>query len=127
MRADPEVGVSRLVSSLMSVVLPAPLGPTRPKTSPGRTPKLTRSTAVRVAAGARASRPPSERGAENTFTSSTASTACAGLAPGPGRDAGGAPGAGAALIERSRGAGDPPAPRPRGDAPVRPAGSAWPS
>jgi hypothetical protein len=38
-RARPEVAGSSVVSTLMVVVLPAPLGPSRPNTSPGETAK----------------------------------------------------------------------------------------
>ena len=44
-RAVPEVGSSRVISILMVVVLPAPFGPSRPNSSPGRTWKLTPRTA----------------------------------------------------------------------------------
>src|SRR5512135_3652342 len=42
----PAVGTISVVSMRLSVVLPAPLGPSRPNNSPRRTSKLTRSTAV---------------------------------------------------------------------------------
>src|SRR6202521_5555733 len=42
----PEVGTISVVSIRLSVVLPAPLGPRRPNSSPRRTSKLTWSTAV---------------------------------------------------------------------------------
>src|SRR5215472_2017591 len=45
-RPWPDVGRISVVSIRLSVVLPAPLGPSRPKSSPRRTSKLTRSTAV---------------------------------------------------------------------------------
>ncbi len=44
----PELGVSRPHSMRMVVVLPAPLLPSRPKTSPGATSKLTSSTDVKA-------------------------------------------------------------------------------
>src|SRR5258705_8013475 len=44
--AWPSVGGISVVSILTIVVLPAPLGPSSPKTSPRRTSKLTLSTAV---------------------------------------------------------------------------------
>ncbi len=46
-RPVPEVGASRPVSILIVVVLPAPLGPRKPKISPSGTWKLTWSTAVK--------------------------------------------------------------------------------
>src|SRR5277367_3248988 len=46
--AWPPLGVSRVVSIRTTVVLPAPLGPSSPKTSPRRTSKLTLSTAVKA-------------------------------------------------------------------------------
>src|SRR5713226_8111162 len=46
--ACPSVGAISVVSILTIVVLPAPLGPSSPKTSPRRTSKLTLSTAVKV-------------------------------------------------------------------------------
>src|ERR1700730_1945993 len=45
-RASPEVGGSNVVNILMVVLLPAPFGPSRPKTSPRSTLKLTLLTAV---------------------------------------------------------------------------------
>src|SRR5271156_1950075 len=45
-QALPSLGGSSVVSIRTNVVLPAPLGPSRPKTSPRRTSKLTLSTAV---------------------------------------------------------------------------------
>ena len=45
---SPEVGSRMVVSSRMVVVFPAPLGPSRPRTSPGAVVKLRVSTAVRV-------------------------------------------------------------------------------
>src|SRR4029079_833861 len=47
MIAVPAVGVSSVVIMRMSVDLPAPFGPSRPKTSPSSTPKLTPLTAVK--------------------------------------------------------------------------------
>src|SRR5271156_7160005 len=47
-QALPSLGGSSVVSIRTNVVLPAPLGPSRPKTSPRRTSKLTLSTAVKV-------------------------------------------------------------------------------
>src|SRR5579871_1764051 len=47
-RASPEVGGSRVHSIRTSVVLPAPLGPSSPKTSPRATSKLTPLTAVKL-------------------------------------------------------------------------------
>ena len=44
--ACPEVGITRVVSMLAVVVLPAPFGPSRPKISPSRTVRLRPSTAV---------------------------------------------------------------------------------
>ena len=44
----PEVGTINVVSIRLSVVLPAPLGPSRPNNSPRLTSKLTWSTAVKV-------------------------------------------------------------------------------
>src|SRR5208282_6107692 len=46
--ASPEVGGSSVVSMRTSVVLPAPLGPRRPNTSPRWTSKLTPFTAVKL-------------------------------------------------------------------------------
>src|SRR5271156_5893470 len=46
--AWPSLGVSSVVSIRTTVVLPAPLGPSNPKTSPRRTSKLTLSTAVKA-------------------------------------------------------------------------------
>src|SRR5271168_3933062 len=46
--AWPPLGVKSVVSIRTTVVLPAPLGPSNPKTSPRRTSKLTLSTAVKV-------------------------------------------------------------------------------
>src|SRR5690349_3204464 len=46
MRARPEVGRSSVQSTEMVVVLPAPFGPRKPKTSPACTSKLTPLTAV---------------------------------------------------------------------------------
>src|SRR5579863_4940940 len=46
--ARPSLGGSRVVSIRTIVVLPAPLGPSSPKTSPRRTSKLTWSTAVKA-------------------------------------------------------------------------------
>src|SRR5271170_7693452 len=46
--AWPPLGGSSVVSIRTSVVLPAPLGPSNPNTSPRRTSKLTFSTAVKV-------------------------------------------------------------------------------
>src|SRR5208283_5837243 len=46
--AWPSLGGSSVVSIRTTVVLPAPLGPSRPKTSPRRTSKLTLSTAVKA-------------------------------------------------------------------------------
>src|ERR1700688_97223 len=46
--AWPSVGGISVVSILTIVVLPAPLGPSSPKTSPRRTSKLTLSTAVKA-------------------------------------------------------------------------------
>src|SRR5271170_8118551 len=43
----PEVGTMSVVSIRLRVVLPAPLGPSRPNNSPRRTSKLTWSTAVK--------------------------------------------------------------------------------
>src|SRR3990172_126176 len=45
-RAAPAVGFKRVVSILMRVVLPAPLGPRRPKNSPSGTSRLTPPNAV---------------------------------------------------------------------------------
>src|SRR5260370_28241106 len=45
-RALPDVGGKSVVSILMVVLLPAPFGPSRPKTSPCSTSKLTLLTAV---------------------------------------------------------------------------------
>src|SRR5690349_12785186 len=45
--AVPSVGVSSVVSMRISVDLPAPFGPSSPKTSPSSTVKLTRFTAVK--------------------------------------------------------------------------------
>ena len=44
--AVPLVGRTRVVSTPTVVVFPAPFGPSRPKTSPASTPKLTPSTAL---------------------------------------------------------------------------------
>src|SRR3954467_11178300 len=46
MRATPAVGRTRVVSIPMVVVFPAPLGPSRPNTSPGDAAKDTPSTAL---------------------------------------------------------------------------------
>src|SRR3984957_18098495 len=46
--AWPPLGVSSVVSIRTTVVLPAPFGPSNPKTSPRRTSKLTLSTAVKA-------------------------------------------------------------------------------
>ena len=48
-RAVPDVGRSSVVKILMSVVLPAPFGPSRPKNSPGAT---SRSMPARAVTGA---------------------------------------------------------------------------
>jgi hypothetical protein len=48
MLALPELGVMNPASMRIVVVLPAPLGPRKPSTSPGFTSKLTSSTAVSV-------------------------------------------------------------------------------
>src|ERR1039457_3794034 len=45
-RASPEEGGSSVVSILIVVVLPAPLEPSKPKTSPALTARVTASTAV---------------------------------------------------------------------------------
>src|ERR1035441_6513056 len=45
-RASPEEGGNRVVSILIVVVLPAPLEPSNPKTSPAFTDKVSASTAV---------------------------------------------------------------------------------
>src|SRR5208283_3937108 len=47
-RASPEVGGSSVVSIRTRVVLPAPLGPRSPKTSPRSTSTLTSLTAVKL-------------------------------------------------------------------------------
>src|SRR5579871_1065356 len=47
-RPWPEVGTINVVSIRLSVVLPAPLGPSKPNSSPRLTSKLTWSTAVKV-------------------------------------------------------------------------------
>src|SRR5688572_18713392 len=47
-RADPPLGVSNPVSIRIAVVFPAPLAPRKPNTSPCRTSKEMRSTAVNV-------------------------------------------------------------------------------
>jgi hypothetical protein len=47
MLAEPEVGVMKPAIMRMVVVLPAPLGPRKPSTSPGSTVKLRSSTASR--------------------------------------------------------------------------------
>ena len=44
-RACPTVGISSVISILIVVVLPAPFGPSRPKSSPSRIAKLTPRTA----------------------------------------------------------------------------------
>ena len=44
--AVPEVGLSSVVRIFMVVLLPAPLGPRKPKTSPASTSKVTPSTAL---------------------------------------------------------------------------------
>ena len=44
--ASPDVGITRVVSMLAVVVLPAPLGPSSPKISPSATVRLSPSTAV---------------------------------------------------------------------------------
>jgi hypothetical protein len=51
MAAEPEVGSTLVMSTPMVVVLPAPLGPSRPKISPGRTLNVTPSTALTLAFG----------------------------------------------------------------------------
>src|SRR5215831_4345665 len=48
MRADPDVGGRKPVSTRMAVVLPAPLGPRNPTISPSRTEKVTSATATSV-------------------------------------------------------------------------------
>src|SRR3989338_2256037 len=48
-RISPASGAMMSISMRMRVVLPAPLGPSRPKTSPGRTSNVTSSTATVVA------------------------------------------------------------------------------
>src|SRR5439155_16926063 len=48
MRAAPWTVGSSVASTRMVVVLPAPFGPRRPKTSPARTPKLTPARACTV-------------------------------------------------------------------------------
>ena len=48
-RASPLVGSSSVVRILISVVLPAPLGPSSPKNSPGATSRSTPSSAVTAA------------------------------------------------------------------------------
>ena len=45
-RASPLVGSSSVVRILISVVLPAPLGPSSPKNSPGATSRSTPSSAT---------------------------------------------------------------------------------
>jgi len=45
-RASPEEGGNRVVSILIVVVLPAPLEPSKPKTSPALTERVSVSTAV---------------------------------------------------------------------------------
>ena len=45
-RASPDVGGNSVVSILIVVVLPAPLEPSRPKTSPALTESVSASTAV---------------------------------------------------------------------------------
>jgi hypothetical protein len=47
-RASPEDGGKRLMSILMVVLLPAPLEPSKPKTSPALAVKINESTAVNV-------------------------------------------------------------------------------
>src|ERR1035441_3808366 len=47
-RASPEEGGNSVVSILIVVVLPAPLEPSKPKTSPALTARVTASTAVNV-------------------------------------------------------------------------------
>src|SRR3954454_4596212 len=54
--AAPEVGRASVQSMLMVVVLPAPLGPRKPKTSPAATSKLTPRTASRSPKALRSSR-----------------------------------------------------------------------
>ena len=88
-RASPAVGYSRPDSILSVVVLPAPLGPRKPTTSPAAISKLIPSTAwtwrvsrrTRLRVAART--PPSRTGTSNVLRSSTAHT----------RDVGGADGA----------------------------------
>src|SRR4051794_36499434 len=55
-RALPPVGRASVQSMLMVVVLPAPLGPRKPKTSPAATSKLTPRTASRSPNALRSSR-----------------------------------------------------------------------
>ena len=45
MRADPEVGKIKRKSNFSVLVLPAPFGPSKPKTSPASTLRLSRSSA----------------------------------------------------------------------------------
>src|SRR5439155_17679988 len=45
-RAEPPVGRRTVIRTRMVVVFPAPLGPSRPKTTPGDTWKVTSSTAA---------------------------------------------------------------------------------
>ena len=47
-RASPDVGGNSVVSILIVVVLPAPLEPSKPKTSPALTERVRASTAVNV-------------------------------------------------------------------------------
>ena len=49
--AEPPVGRTRVVSTPIVVVFPAPFGPSSPNTSPGATSKLTPSTAFTGAFG----------------------------------------------------------------------------
>src|SRR5712692_1415247 len=49
--ARPDVGTTRVVSIPAVVVLPAPLGPSRPKISPAFTSRLSRSTAAKSVPG----------------------------------------------------------------------------
>src|SRR5271166_4945909 len=46
-QAEPELGANRVVKILISVVLPAPFGPSRPKSSPSLISRVTPSRAIR--------------------------------------------------------------------------------
>jgi len=62
----PSLGASTVVSILIVVVLPAPLGPRKPKTMPASTANEMWSTAVKPVLARRASAAPDGRGLQRT-------------------------------------------------------------